>query len=63
MLNMRTICGMRKRWLARGFGCQIDFARTRGRVPGGIGHQLHDQRVVEIAVRLGHAHAGSDELV
>src|SRR5437879_3037067 len=49
--------------LARSSGRKIDFAKARGRVPGGIGHQLHDQRVVEVTVRLRHAHAGGDELV
>jgi hypothetical protein len=32
--------------VARGLGRQINFAKARGRVPSGIGHQLHDQRVV-----------------
>jgi hypothetical protein len=49
--------------LARSLRRQIDFAESWGRAPGGIGHQLHDQRIVEIAARLGHAHTGGDEFV
>jgi hypothetical protein len=49
--------------LARRLGRQVYFAQARCRVPGSIGHQLHDQRVVEIAVRLRHAYGGGDQLV
>src|SRR5690606_17111841 len=39
------------------------LAQPRGREPLGVRHQLHHQHAVEVAVRLGHAHAGVAQLI
>ena len=49
--------------LARDFGSQIHFAQARRRIARRIRHQLHDQRVVEVAEGPGHAHARLDQFV
>ena len=64
MLSMRTIWRIRKAWYSRAsVGRQIHLAQARRRIARRVGHQFHDQRVVEVAEGLGHAHARLDQFV
>ncbi len=49
--------------LARVLGCQVHFTQTRSRVARGVRHQLHDQNIIEVPVRLRHTHTRGYELI